>query len=190
MSKKTLLLEIITLVSCLFLIVYVVIGARHVSAADARDDVRVHDMGVLLEAINQYHNDFGYYPSVTDGASALSKGPVTCSDGTLGTASWCGLIAALRPYLHEQIADPVSDGLYAYYYNAVGEHPRYFGLMTMLESVRNTTLADEDGGQFCTTCGQGKRYRGYELGTAPQYCAWSNPDRNWTTGKNDEVCGP
>ncbi len=189
MSKKTLLLEITVLIGCLFLVVSIMSASRHVDAADARDDVRVHDMEVVLGAINDYHKDFGYYPPVVGDVPALSKGSVTCSDGTHGTASWCGLVAALHPYLHERIEDPVSSDIYSYYYNAPGGQPRYFGLMTMLESIQNTSLADTDYGQFCTTCAPGKRYRGYELGTLPRYCAENNSERNWTAGTEEEVCG-
>lgn len=190
MSKKTLILEIIALAASLSIIGLVASAMFHVKNADARDDTRLQDMSVLLEAINHYHDDFGYYPPVADGALALSKGGVTCSDGTHGTASWCGLIAALHPYLKAAVADPLSDDIYSYYYNASGDHPGYFGLMTMLESVRNTAVANQDAGQFCTNCADNRRYRGYELGTAPQYCAETSPDRSWTTGKNGEVCGP
>lgn len=162
----------------------------HVHYADAHDDIRVHHMEIVLKAINDYHKDFGYYPPVVGDVPALSKGSVTCSDGTHGTASWCGLIASLRPYLKESVADPVSEDIYSYYYNAPGVQPRYFGLMTMLESIRNTSLADGDYGQFCTTCAPGKRYRGYELGTLPEYCAENNSDHNWTTSRDGDQCGP
>ncbi len=189
MSKKTLLLEIITLTGCLFLVAYIVVATKHVNASDAQDTIRVHDMEIVLQAINDYHKDYGYYPPVVGDVPALSKGSVTCSDGTHGTASWCGLIASLRPYLTEQVVDPVSEDIYSYYYNAPGDQPRYFGLMTMLESLRNTSLSDGDYGQFCTTCAAGKRYRGYELGTLPQYCAENNSDRSWTTARDGDQCG-
>ncbi len=180
-----------TVITIIALIATVVFAMLQQSRAKGRDTLRIQTLKELQKAIDMYYSDYGYYPPLSSNAAASSRSTgATCSDGTIGNAAWCQFIAAIAPYHKGSIDDPLSTTPYSYFYDADGAQPQYYGLMAIMEDSGSFDLADNDGGQHCTTCSGSKGFPGYELGNEPAYCAETNPSSNWRTGNTGVLCGP
>jgi prepilin-type N-terminal cleavage/methylation domain-containing protein len=193
-SRGFTLLELLMVILIIGLLVAIVMGYLGESRARGRDALRIGTVKELQKAIELYKENNGHYPALVNPASDArsTQTGATCIDGTTGDANWCALIAAIQPYYPGGIDDPTGTGYYSYYYDADGTDPQMYGLMTILESSSNASLANNDGGQFCETCGGSKMYKGYEVGSEPAYCATNFPTKNWRTTPPlaaDEPCG-
>jgi prepilin-type N-terminal cleavage/methylation domain-containing protein len=186
------LLELLTVIAIIGLLSAIVFSLLSEARAKGRDAQRLQTIAELRKAVDLYYAEYGYYPPLLNPATDARSRNVgaTCSDGTIGDTNWCGFIAAIAPYHKGGIDDPTSSGIYTYYYDADGAQPAYYGLMVMLESPSNTAVADNDAGQYCSTCTGSKAYRGYEVGNEPKYCVQVNPASNWRTGATGVQCGP
>jgi prepilin-type N-terminal cleavage/methylation domain-containing protein len=185
------LIELMTVITIIALLATVVFAMLQQSRAKGRDSLRIQTLKELQKAIDMYYSDYGYYPPISGASAASSRlTTATCSDGTTGNPEWCQFIAAIAPYHKGGVDDPVSVSQYTYLYDADGAQPQYYGLMAVMEDSGSFDLADNDGGQHCSTCSNNKAFPGYEIGNEPAYCAQVQPTRNWRTGVVGELCGP
>ena len=186
------LIELLTVIAVIGLLAAIVLVALNEARAKGRDAERAKTLKEVQKAIELYYSDTGFYPALPNAAAdARSNGTgYTCADGSIGDQNWCALIAAIDPYYKGKLDDPKAVAPYSYYYDADGSEPQYYGLMVMFETSGYQSVADNDGGQYCSTCSGSKGYKGFELGNEPSYCESTNPGSNWRTGGAGVQCGP
>lgn len=119
---------------------------------NARDGVRITDVGRLQGAVENYIADQGFPPDLNNSLrqSSVPASP-SASPAAANGSGWIG--QDLRQYLEKLPTDPLNSGIYVYRYKRVGQN---YELDAALEN--NSNVMTNDGGNSATR---------YEKGTDP-----------------------
>lgn len=192
-KKGFTLLELMIVVAIIGLLSLIVLASVNQARAKARDAHRIKSVLEIQRAIELYYSTNGSYPAINTARSGSTLATDVCTTGERGDANWCALMTALSPYYPGGFKDSSGDSqtTYRLYYDSdTSDGNSTYGLMAMLESPSSASLADGDGGVYCSndpavTCGR-KGFLGYELGQQPALCQSQGQTNWWSASQN--VC--
>lgn len=193
LKKGFTLLELMIVIAIIGLLALIILASVGQARAKGRDAHRIKSVKEIDKAIGLYYDDNGHYPAENTARSGSTVATDVCAKGERGDANWCLLMTDLAPYYPGGFKDPSGDGqtTYRFYYDSdTADGNSTYGLMAMLESPGSASLADGDGGVYCSndpavSCGK-KGFLGYELGQQPALCQAQGQTNWWSASTN--VC--
>jgi prepilin-type N-terminal cleavage/methylation domain-containing protein len=183
------LIEMMVVLAIIAFFSTVVLGSFQQSRVKARDAQRLITSKYMINALEQYYDQYNRYPPYHVWTNSSS-----CGSGS-NSHDWCTLEIALQPFL-PTIRDPLGNQAnFSYFYDTdSGDNYKTYGFMMRLEDEGNFSKATSDSGFQTWSVSNSGQY--YELGQQPQYCqsTQSGNNRNWwsdnASGNSDQntVC--
>lgn len=134
------LIELLVVIAILGVLSTIGLGTFRSSQAKSRDSRRKSDLANIQRALEMYLNDYGVYPSSTNGEITLSNG-VLSWDGQSEFIDEKGTV-----YMKELPDDPAVNQNYCYTADSFG---RSFQLYAKLENIQDINCLDNDQDGIC-----------------------------------------
>lgn len=146
MNRGFTLVEILVVLLIIGILLSLILSALFGTRKSARDSKRKSDLATIQSALEQYHADQGFYPTI---GSVISGGSLTSSTGNPSPPT------PSRTYLSKIPSDPLGGAIYRYFYagtnlnfvvgqpnctNSSGDQCGYYCLYAAMENSVNGNI--------------------------------------------------